>query len=168
MQAEGRLQNFHMRVGELEMRSTARIIGEMDLSNQIRAQKVRLVNLDLDGPPAEDDVTCIIPHFEGKTQLGFRQLPIERWPVTPLYMLEFASSSSVTRLALPLTVSLRRADVRDRDEAANDFANREQFRVTDITDANRNPVPRGMVQLRLQTLRDAEGYWRDTGRMGAL
>ncbi len=168
VQAEGRLQNFHMRVGELEMRSTARIIGEMDLSNQIRAQKVRLINLDLDGPPAEDDVTCVIPHFEGKTQLGFRQLPIERWPVTPLYMLEFASSSSVTRLALPLKVSLRRDDIRARDEAANDFATREQFKVTEVLDVNGGQVSRGVVQLRLQTLRDADGYWRDTGRLGTL
>ncbi len=168
VQAQGRLQNFHMRTQDLSMRSTARIIGEMDLSNQVRTKNVLLHNVDLDGPPSEDDVAFTIRHFEGKTQLGFRQLPIERWPATPLYILEFATAKNVARLALPLSVKLRRKDIRERDEERNDFANREQFKVDEITDSEEGVVHPSVVQLRLQTLRDVEGYWRDTGRLSAV
>lgn len=165
VRAEGRLQNFHLRVREFQMRSTARFIGELDLSSQLRDEKVRLHNVDLDGPPTEE-VDCVISDFEGKTQIGFRQLPIERWPATPLYMLEFGPAAPVASLKKPFRITLRRADVRERDEERNDFSSREHFRIHEVVDAEGET--RKVVQLRLQTLPDAEGYWRDTGRLGTL
>jgi hypothetical protein len=35
--------------------------------------------------------------------------------------------------------------------------------LVDTVDAHGNPLPRGTVVLKLQTLRDSDGYWLDTG-----
>jgi len=37
------------------------------------------------------------------------------------------------------------------------------FKVSDVADANGNQQPGGVVQLKLQTLKDEYGYWLDTG-----
>jgi hypothetical protein len=50
-------------------------------------------------------------------------------------------------------VTLERAT--DEDE--------QDFRITDVTDAQGNPLPRSTALLKLQTLKDDEGYWLDTG-----
>ena len=165
VQAEGRLQDFTLRTRELRMRSTARIVGRMDLSDEMREENVLLRNVDLDGPPTED-VSFVVRHFEGKTRIGFRQLGVARWPATPLYMLEFNSATDLSRVPLPLQVTIRRVDIEtEREEKTNDFAGREDFRVSEVVDAEDNPRSTSIVDLRLQTLRDADGYWRDTGRL---
>lgn len=158
--AEGRLRNFSFRSRALVMRSTARVIGRMDNSGQIRKQNELLTNLDLDGPPAQD-VTFKM-EFQTTTQIGFRQLPIERWTATPLYVLEFADPDNVKRLKLPLTLTIRR---KEADSEAEDPALREAFEVEEVVDAENSNEHRGLVRLRLQTIDDQDGYWRDTGRM---
>ncbi len=161
VQAEGRLRNFTLRTGRLSMRSTARYIGKMDNNGQIREENVLLRNLDLDGPPAADVAFEIA--FQTVTQLGFRQLPLARWTATPLYSMEFANPDDAHRMELPLTVTIARREI-DPDGADAEMQ-RETFVVDEVVDASGATQRNGDVRLRLQTIDDQDGYWRDTGRL---
>jgi hypothetical protein len=161
MQAEGRLRNFMMRTAKLSMRSTARYIGKMDNNGQIREENVVLRNLDLDGPPTQDVAFKIA--FQTVTQLGFRQLPIARWTATPLYLMEFANPDDAHRMDLPLIVTVARREI-DPDAAESEMQ-RETFMVDEVVDASGATQRNGDVRLRLQTIDDQDGYWRDTGRL---
>jgi hypothetical protein len=162
--AEGRLESFLMRTSQLSMRSTARFIGRMEISGQIRDQGVLLSEVDLEKRPNPGDEVAFTMSFAAPTFLGFRQLPIERWPATPLYALEFANPESVPRMALPLRVKIRRADM-DPD-APGQEEKREDFRVEEIEDAEGTALRRTDVEIRLQTMKSEAGYWRDTGVVG--
>ena len=142
------------------MRSTARYIGKMDNNGQIREENV-VLRLDLDGPPAQDVSFTIA--FQTVTQLGFRQLPIARWTATPLYVMEFANPDDAHRMDLPLTVTVARREI-DPDAPEAEMQ-RETFSVDEVTDASGATQRSGDVRLRLQTLDDGDGYWRDTGRL---
>jgi hypothetical protein len=155
--AEGRLEGFLMRASQLSMRSTAKFIGRMERTGQIRGDGVLLSGIDLEKPgQAEFTLAFSAPLF-----LGFRQLPVERWPASPLYALEFANPDTVPRLALPLTLKIQRADL--DPESAESEARREDFRIEEIEDATGGALRRTDVELRLQTLKSEAGYWRDTG-----
>ncbi len=161
VQAEGRLRNFLLRASKLSMRSTARYIGKMDINGQIREESVLLSNLDLDGEAANDVGFSMA--FQTVTQLGFRQLPLARWTATPLYVMEFSNPDTAARMALPLKVTVRRADIDPDSEL--DQAGRETFKVEAVEDATGASNHPNDVRLRLQTMDDGDGYWRDTGRL---
>ncbi|MGE0747064.1 MAG: virulence factor SrfB [Rhodospirillales bacterium] len=160
--AEGRLEGFLMRTSRLSMRSTARYLGRMELSGQILRRNVLLSNVDLEAKPAEGDVAFRM-EFRAPVFLGFRQLDLERWPASRLYALEYANPDSVPKLKLPLTLTLTRADIAADDIDAEE--KREDFRITEIVDADRDPLRQTEVQLRLQTEKSEAGYWRDTGAL---
>jgi hypothetical protein len=158
--AEGRIENFLMRSSMLAMRSTAKIIGRMDISGQVRDQEVLLSGVDLE-QPGEASFTMA---FAAPCFLGFRQVPVERWPATPLYAVEFANPDTVPKLALPLRVKITRAEA--DPEAPDAEARREEFRIEEIVDAAGGQLRNSDVELRLQTMKTEAGYWRDTGRIG--
>jgi len=163
VQAEGRLRNFMLRASQFAMRSTIRIIGRMDNDGQIRDENILLADADLDGPARRD---AFVVEFQAASQIGFRQLPIARWTATPLYMMEFANPETAPRLALPLRVMIQRAEEEpDAQDALRTEAAREQFRVEEIEDATGARLSNRDVVLRLQTMDDQAGYWRDTGRI---
>ena len=163
MQAEGRLRNFVLRTRGLTMRSTARYIGKMFNGGQISTGNEFLTNVDLDDKagngPRRDDVQFTVP-FSTTTQIGFRQLPAERWTATPLYVMEFANPDNAQRFDLPLHVTVRRHEPAGDDD---DPVTRERFGVDEIKDASGDDQHRSSVRLRLQTMHDGDGYWRDTG-----
>jgi hypothetical protein len=163
-QAEGRLQNFTLRTRGLTMRSTARVIGKMDNNGQIRRPNELLRDLDLDKPP-EGEVGFTVD-FEMETQLGFRQLPVERWVTTPLYIMQFANAENAGRFHLPLKVKVRRRAVETDDDP--DPAALEEFHIEEIDDAEGDAQSPRSVTLRLQTIREQDGYWRDTGRLSDI
>ena len=160
--AEGSLPGFLLRASRLGMKSTARFIGRLETSGQLLQRNEYMKNIDLDADLAVP-VEVEIP-FEAPSMLGFRQLPIERWPATPLYALEFGNADDVRNLALPLTVRLARgmADPSSPDAEAS----REQFKPASIRDAEGQERHPTTVRMRLQTMRDEGGYWRDTGALG--
>jgi hypothetical protein len=160
--AEGSLPGFLLRASRLGMKSTARYIGRLETSGQLlrRNEYMKDVNLDADtATPFEVEIP-----FEAPSMLGFRQLPLERWTATPLYALEFGNADDVRNLALPLTVRLTRG-VADPGSADAE-ASREQFRPSSIRDAEGQERHPTTVRMRLQTMKDEAGYWRDTGALG--
>jgi hypothetical protein len=158
--AESQIEGFAIRTNRLNIRSTARYIGEMELSGQIRAENVFFSDIDLESRTKRDQTSRSVG-FDGPMTIGFRQLAIERWPATPLYVMEFANPGNVGRMRLPLSVTLERADAEEGDEAR-----KEDFRISDIQDADGTALRPSDVTLRLQTLKSANGYWLDTGVVG--
>ena len=170
VQAEGRLRNFTLRTRDLAMKSTARIIGKMFNDGQISDANVLLTDLDLDKPPTEDIGFTL--DFQSMTQIGFRQLPIERWTATLLYVMEFANPDNARSYELPLRVKVRREQPKGlpRSQRGSDEEDpvqemRETFNIEEVTDFTGAGHPNYVVRLRLQTLDDQDGYWRDTGRL---
>lgn len=165
--AEGRLEGFLMRTSRLSMRSTARYLGRMELSGQIRRNNVLLQEPDRvvaqpksGGAPPEVKFRM---EFRAPVFLGFRQLDLERWPATRLYVVEYANPDNVPRLKLPLHLTIQRAEI-DPDSADAE-EKREEFDVVEILDAESDPQHRSVVRLRLQTEKSEAGYWRDTGAL---
>lgn len=167
LQAEARLRNFHLRSRAFGMKSTARYIGRLDQSGQLRNEAVLLRDIDLD-QARRGEVGFVTP-LAAATMLGFRQLPIERWTAQPLYALELADPGKAARLALPLRVTVRRQDDQYAAEAEEDPEGlvREMFAVEEVVDAEGEEPPGGArtVTMRLQTMDRREGYWRDTGNL---
>ena len=167
--SEGHLDAFSFQSDRLKPRSTARFVGEMELSGQIRRDKVVFPELDLDSKE-EIELEREI-EFHAPISIGFRQLETERWTATPFYRLAFSSNAAVNnaRGRLPYTVTLtftRKAD--EEDEGARvarigDIRDEGAFRISEIVAADGGPVHPHELELKLQTLREAAGYWLDTG-----
>jgi hypothetical protein len=149
--SEGQLYKFHLSSGRLGLHSTARFVGVMEQTGRIKKEHVLFNDLDL------EDRSTRLPEvqfdFYAPVFLGFRQLPIERWPATPLYMVRFGESADPRSLALPLQVTIERSLEEDDQD----------FRIVDVADDSGEFVPRGTVVLKLQTMKDDYGYWLDTG-----
>ena len=154
--SEGQVEGFSMRSSMLTMRSTARFIGVMERNGQIR--KTLFSNVDLEAESGADE-SCEVVMYDPMF-LGFRQLPIARWTATRLYHLEFANASEAHKLSLPLTVKLERVMARREEDTEQA---KEDFRLVEIIDADDNTKRRSEVVFRLQTLKDEQGYWLDTG-----
>lgn len=167
--AEGRLEGFLMRTSRLSMRSTARYLGRMELSGQILRNNVLLQDPDREMPGAVAPAAGAAPEvkftmeFRAPVFLGFRQLDLERWTASRLYILEYANPDNVPRLKLPLKLSIRRSDIDLEKPDAEEM--REDFVVEEILDAEGDPQHRSVVRLRLQTEKSEAGYWRDTGAL---
>ena len=101
---------------------------------------------------------------DGPMFLGFRQLPQDSWPGTPLFHLDVVGARPAgADWAMPWRVTFRREE--SEDSRPGEYAG-EQFDIDQIVDRNGEDVSHGRLRLRLQTLRNADGYWLDTGVVG--
>lgn len=157
--------NMTLRTDAMKMRSTARYIGIMSDRGEIAPGNVLLENVDLDS--GQGMVNFRMP-LEGARFLGFRQLPIPRWPASPLYFVTFRRPEDIARFDLPVQVEFERAPAhREGDEQVM-----EDFRVTQVFDrTGRDELGKGRVTSRLQTMvtdnQSEAGYWLDTGVLDA-
>ncbi len=167
--ALNRIPNFKVKTNLCRMRSTARYIGVMDGSGRIRADNV------LFSPPdprlkRKADTRSELD-LDNPRQIGFRQLPLERWTTTALYRLDFASDEA-RKLNPPLRVVLERAEIDDDDE--NPSLEKlvhlesllEELAPVEVFDADKEEQNASNVTLRLHTLGLEQDYWLDTGIVG--
>ena len=164
--SSSRIANFRLMTDALQMRSTARIVGQMANNGQIVDKDVIFAEPDVPakgGEAGEEEAT--LPVYN-PVHIGFRQLPEERWTTTPLYLLDFANEN-VSKRPLPLRVTLMRRDSHaDRDNPAHQLrieAAKEAFVVEHVEDGEGHPCHRDDVRLRLHTLGFEDAYWLDTG-----
>lgn len=150
---EAKLEGFALKKGCLTLNaSTANYIGRMQRGNTIEQDDVILKR----GPQGEW-IPAENLRFQGPTFIGFRQLPITRWPGTPLFFASIAPTASAkARSGMPWTVALQRRDVEDGTVLD------ETIEVRDITDKDGDSIPLPFLSIRLQTMRE-ENYWLDTG-----
>jgi hypothetical protein len=154
--AENQIEGFSVLTSRLNIRSTVRYIGEME-GDQIPNRNLMFSDVDLEqerhGAQEPARVRLYSP-----ISIGFRQLPLERWPASPLYYLEFRDAESANRMRRPLTATLERARPDAEDETS-----REDYRISMVEDAEGTTLRPTDLNLRLQTMMSADGYWLDTG-----
>jgi hypothetical protein len=163
--AESQLTNFTLFTNRLGLRSTAKFIGEMELSGKLLESKLSFRHNDLDSRATTGDRAVI--RYYAPMRLGYRQLPVERWIATPLYRLRLRTGLDTSQLRLPLEITLERSDGSVVDEDAPDALIRseslkEEFEVREAVDANGTDVMR-KIEFVLDTLESEHGYWLDTG-----
>ncbi|MGH6815026.1 MAG: virulence factor SrfB, partial [Hyphomicrobiaceae bacterium] len=155
-----KLEGFGLNEGGLRLESTtANYIGRMERDNTIKTDSV-LFAPDGGGRQAKPATLKV----EGPMFIGFRQLPIERWPGTPLFFLEINGEKvppAKVAATIPWTLTLRRGE--DDDAPAGSRPLDETLVVDTILNRDNDDVPRDWLTLRLQTMRQADGYWLDTG-----
>lgn len=166
--AEGYLQNFNFRSDDLHPLSVARYLGKVEANNRLLAQDVYYSDLNLEAPPADAPLPDTAFQFRGPIALGVRQFPNEWWPASLLYIIDYASETD--RVALqpktPLLVRLQRANEprASRSAARGDTVVNDRLIIerVEIVDGGRYVRP-SQLRMRLQTLRNRDGYWLDTG-----
>ncbi|MEI6559611.1 MAG: virulence factor SrfB [Rhodospirillaceae bacterium] len=164
--AEGHLFNFNFRSDTLSASSVARFFGKIDDSGRILGQDVYYSNLDLEAPDYQLPASQSF-EFRGPLLLGVRQFPQDWWPATLLYALDYLDEASRRSLQpkTPFVIRLKRGkpprrpmvqrgavpppEVNDRLEIAS-------------AEGETSSATRGL-RMRLQTLRNRNGYWLDTG-----
>lgn len=152
--------NLTLKTEGLKMRSTARYIGVMDTKGEIPLDNVLLENVDLDTGAGVDE---FVLRLESNTFIGFRQLPIARWPGSPLYYVQFAKPDMLGAVKLPLRLTFKRNDVKDGEEEQG----MEDFKLLPNIEDSDGQDCRGFATMRLQTMvvesQSEAGYWMDTG-----
>ncbi|KAA5603908.1 virulence protein SrfB [Roseospira marina] len=157
--ASGQIHRFRIESHRLELKSTARYIGEMEQSGYIKNDRLFFSDLDLDDPspkPLSHTFEMLAP-----MEIGFRQLGIERWPATLLYRLGPSDRRDFQRYPAPWRCVIERSDI-DQDDVDSE-EKKEIFSIEEAVDRDDNDVPPNRVHLRLQTLQSEQGYWLDTG-----
>ncbi len=166
--AEGNLHNFNFRSDRLRASSVARYLGKVENSNRLLAQDVYYADIDLENPdyvlPTEGGF-----EFRGPMALGARQFPQEWWPATLLYTLDYTDDNARREMQprTPLKMQLVREQRprlgRRPAEGVLTEVNDVLVVSRNIEDRNGSRVRGDAVTLRLQTLRNRDGYWLDTG-----
>ncbi|WP_372423384.1 virulence factor SrfB [Salinarimonas chemoclinalis] len=163
--AEHQLQNFRLATESIQMRSTARYIGRLELGRQLREENVLFRFSDLEKPGAAPSATL---RWFAVMQLGYRQLPFERWLGSPLYQLSYEASD---RPEPPIEVTLEReppdADPETADARLDAEAAKEDLRLTDASDKSGMGV-KAKMSLTFRTMPVGDSYWLDTGVVKVL
>ena len=160
---EGGVEGFFMRASELRMRSTARYLGILGPDDRIKANEICTEDHTPDNvvEKAEFKIPMDSPFF-----IGFRQLPIERWPASPLMHVRFNTPSMGEKLNPPYTLTFERDPPRDDKDLDDLNESMEMFRLVDAIDANGDQALKD-ISASLQTLRTEQGaeasHWLDSG-----
>ncbi|MDR1947447.1 MAG: virulence factor SrfB [Desulfovibrio sp.] len=162
--SEGHLEGFSLVSGDFKPISTARFIGETDTGGRLSRSRVWF-EIDVQSGREQELVREV--KFTGPLSVGFRQLPVERWPTTRFYLIDFAGEEERMRAAgkLPYTLSLRFLQRGADEGTVRGDVDEGELSVLSVLDNAGNPVRGGgrAVEVRLQTLPLDEGYWLDTG-----
>lgn len=159
-----RLTNFYLRSMAMTAYSTVKYIGYLDNNNVIKDSNVYYHDIDLDNEDYDFPDTSF--EVRGDTRLGFRQLNVERWVASPLYMLSIESrewKAMLNNEGVVLQVTLGIKNSRNSQERA------ENFYIKNVTASNgRSCVRERDITLHLNTMTDAglgdqKLYWLDTG-----
>jgi len=167
--AEGHLEGFSFDSSSLVPSSTARFIGEMDRSGQIKKDKVWF---EVDVTSKKNIQKSYNVTMAGPIAVGFRLLDIERWTTTRFYVIDFvdenARRASSGKLPLTIKLSFELQEVEEDEKgrvAEGEERDEGEFVIEEITDSFGNPVKNRDIEIRLQTLPldEDEGVWLDTG-----
>ncbi|GAB6906298.1 putative Virulence protein SrfB [Desulfosarcina cetonica] len=160
--SNGYLVGFSLKSNTFKPSSTAKYIGKMDDTGQIKNKHLYFRDINLEtardaggsSAPSADVRTQLL--FSGPMFIGFRQMDIERWPGTLIYRVDFNDRNHADQLQLPLKITLALIPEEDDKEC-------KLFDIDSIEDAEGMPKPASLVKFQLQTLRNDSGYWMDTG-----
>ncbi len=99
-------------------------------------------------------------------------MQVTRWPATPLFRLEYENAQAAEegrgRTPYKVKLTFKRAEQPEeppRRGARGTYREEGVFKIEEIEARDGTPVRRTDLALRLQTLKDREGYWLDTGNL---
>ncbi|WP_295449764.1 virulence factor SrfB [uncultured Thiodictyon sp.] len=155
---QGRLTNFFLHSAAFHPYSTVRHLGIMDNNMVIRAQDLLYSDLRLD----QDDYELPQRPFQvlGLTRIGYRQIAVERWAASPLYLVEVDQEQGGPIIAQgkKLLVWLERCPGPGREE---------YLCVSRVEVEGGHALSRDAVHLQLNTLTTVglndDNYWLDSG-----
>jgi len=153
------LYEYAVATDGLHPTSTARFIGPID-GDVIREGAILFD--DRCNPKATESAPM---RWDKATFLGFRQLGSERWPATPLYIVCARENLSPgQRASMPWKVTFGRRELPELDGGSAE-PRVEEIWIEDIEPLGNGVagVSRDTLKVQLQTLREADGYWLDTG-----
>jgi hypothetical protein len=156
------LPGFPLQRGGFTIRSTAKYLGELHGADMLTKENV-IFSQDSSKSVAIESKKLT---FNGPMFIGFRQLDLERWPGTPLFYLAVArddSNAGRHAATMPWSVTLQRREPSPDDPAEKQDLDLETFSVAQIVDRDGNDLPTSLISYRLQTMRNLDGYWLDTG-----
>ncbi|MEO9777232.1 virulence factor SrfB [Roseibium sp.] len=160
--SEGRLRNFLLFTNRLQMRSTAKYIGRLESNNKLLNKNIVFSPDDLNDS-AQGEVIKNVSYFT-KEFYGYKQLPLERWVASPLYLLNENKSSN--SYATPITISLKRAELVDEEnpnELLDAESRKEELLIEEAIDREGTPARRSL-SLVFRTVDDnSDSYWLDSG-----
>jgi len=167
--AEGSLEGITIDSSAFEPQPTTRYIGMLDGQGRLTQERVWFSDIDVYSKE-ELNLSRDID-FNAPVPVGFRQLSSSRWTTTRLYRLEFRNAALQRESAgrapykVKLEYSLREFEEQDEAPRRKKALRRTEgsLKVLSITDKFDQPLPNSTLAARLQTLRNDEGYWLDTG-----
>ncbi len=152
---EGKVPNFYFRSASFKPYSTIRYLGRIDNTNAIEDAAVYYRDINLDDDDYElPETSFTVP---GTLPIGFRQIPADRWPASPLYTLSIDDARVRAKvIANETTVKVQ---LRIKPKRANS-AHREAFEIADVQGASRS-----QLKLKLNTMANdgMTQYWLDSG-----
>jgi len=160
--SEGRLRNFLLFTHKLQMRSTAKYIGRLESNNKLLNENIVFSPEDLENEAAGEIIKQV--SYFTKEFYGYKQLPLERWVASPLYLLnEIKGSRS---FVTPITISLKRAELIDEEnpnELLDSESRKEELLIEEAIDREGTPAHRSL-SLMFRTVDDnSDSYWLDSG-----
>ena len=87
--------------------------------------------------------------------LGVRRLALERWPASPLFVIDVSDHDAASRPKMPVEVTLERVTAEPGQA--------DEIRIVKVRDGHGSSLPPSDLELRLQTLATRDGHWSDTG-----
>ena len=182
--AENSIEGFVFDSSRLELKSTARYIGELDVEGSLSREKVWFPNMNPDKAKGEDTYTKIV-EFSAPITIGFRQLEVPRWTATRCWRMEFSDEESRRNAQghTPYEVKVHFVmpeqdegiddipesgrDIKARlDEPQIDYQDYDAVQERRMSDGQMElvRVPGKPVRILLRTLgkKDEEGCWMDT------
>lgn len=159
--AEHQFQNFRLATDQIQMRSTARFIGELSVGRQLEDSRIMFRFSDLakagGGQPNAEF------RWWSTMQIGARQVPHQRWLASPLYQLSYAPGEKAEQ---PIKVRLEREppdnDAETSDQKLDAEAAKEDLRLDEATD-NQGRNVKDKLHLTFRTMPLGDSYWLDTG-----
>lgn len=168
--AQNSLEGFSFDATKLQLKSTARFVGELSPNGILENSKIWFeVNVD-DKKEQNLEVKNGIVEFSSPIVVGFRQLSVERWTATRAYRIEFADSKAhdeaQDKTPYKLKLNLTVQPIEDDGEGEKTEPREEgEISIESIEDRYGNDISTRKLKVLLRTLKkeEDEGSWLDTG-----
>lgn len=182
--SENSIEGFVFDSSKLELKSTARFIGQMDVQGTLPSEMVWFPNTNPDRKRGETEDIKVV-QFSAPITIGYRQIEAGRWSATRCWRMEFASEEAQHKAQGHTPYEVKVEFVRpEQDEGLEDIpesdrdirAKLDEPRI-DYTDPEAVqgrkmsggmeelvPVPGKPVDIKLRTLakQEEDGCWMDT------
>lgn len=183
--AQNSIEGFSFNANKLELKSTARYIGELDNHGSLSREKVWFPNLNPDKKKGEEEYVHVVEFSSSPTTIGFRQLETPRWTAQRCWSMEFADEAarSDAEGKTPYLVRVR-FNIPEEDEKPEDippaekdinaqldepvvegpvfYRKMEDGKMVEVEAPGKQPV---VIHMRTLSKKEEDGCWMDTATL---